>query len=359
MAKTPPAGLVKFVDAIRFRLGALQRTLAPPPIAALDFITGMWAFQIAYALCELGIPDRLSDHPVSAESIATAISAPESSVYRLLRAASNIGLTREAPGRAFTSTPICKALRTEALGSIREFILFQGRCAWAHWGGLTDCVKTGRSAVETIHGKTPFEYFTSPEIADDFNRAMTGISAMTVDALLGAYSFAGFRTVADIGGGHGRLLGTILKQYPALHGVLLDLPGVVAGAPRILEELGVSDRCQVREADFFQPLPPVDADLYLMKSIIHDWADPDAVSILRNVRAQMRNDSRLALCEVVVPGPNQPSFAKYLDLEMLVHAGGKERTESEYAALFAAAGLRLVHITPTAGPMSLIEAQPV
>ena len=155
------------------------------------------------------------------------------------------------------------------------------------------------------------------------------------------------------------MLGTILKQYPALHGALLDLPGVVAGAPPILEELGVGDRCQVLEADFFQPLPSVDADLYLMKSVIHDWVDPDAVRILKNVRAQMRNDSRLALCEVVVPGLNQPSFAKHLDLEMLVHASGRERTESEYAALFATAGLRLVHITPTAGPMSLIEAEPV
>ena len=331
----------------------------PPPIAALDFVTGMWSFQIAYTLCELGIPDHLTDSPVSAASIAVAISAPEDRVYRLLRAASNIGIVKEVPGRAFTATPICNALRHEALGSIRDFIVFQGRCAWAHWGGLKECIKTGKSAIETIHGKSPFDYFTSPDIADTFNRAMTGVSAMTIEAVLGAYSFARFKKVADVGGGHGRLLGTILKAYPALQGALLDLPAVVEGAPSILKELGVSDRCQVLGADFFAPLPRVDADLYLMKSIIHDWADPDAARILENVRAQMSNESRLALCEVIVPGPNQRSFAKYLDLEMLVHAGGRERTESEYAALFATAGLRLVRVTPTAGPMSLIEAEPV
>lgn len=359
MAKTPSARVVNLVSSIRSTLGRLQQKMAPPSVAVLDLVTGMWSFQIVYALCELGIPDQLTHQPISGAAIARAVGAPEDRVYRLLRAAATIGLVIETGERAFRATSIGETLRQHRVGSVRDFILFQGRHGWENWGALTDCIRTGKSAVMLRHGKNAFDYFTSPGISDTFNRAMTGISFMTEDAILAAYPFGRFPTVADIGGGHGRLLGAILRAHSAHHGILVDLPSVISGAAAVLDELGVSDRCQMVEADFFQPLPEMDVDLFVMKAIIHDWLDPEANTILRHVRARMRPESRLILCEVVVPGPNRPSLAKHLDMEMMVHADGKERTREEYAELCRRSGLRLRQITPSASPISLIEAAPI
>lgn len=358
MAKVPPPFVVHAMEGLRARLGGIQRKVVPPAIAALDFTAGMWSFQIVYTLCELGVPDLLGDTPVTAAALATAVGAPEDRLYRLLRAASNAGVVREAPGRAFVATPLGAALRADALGSARDMILFQGRCGWAHWGVLPDVIRSGKSAIELVHGRLPFDYLVDSEHAETFNRAMTGISAMAIESILAAYPFARSRRIADIGGGHGRMLGTILQRHPEARGVLFDLPSVVAGAGAVLEELGVAARCEVLAGDFFAPLPAIDADLFMMKAIIHDWPDDQAARILRRVRERMRRDSLLVLCEMIVPGPNEASLGKYVDIEMLVHAGGKERTEAEFTALLAQADLRLRRVIPTAGPTWLLEIEP-
>lgn len=348
MAKLPPAGIVAFINKIRHKLGRLQQKLVPPPIAALDFVTGMWNFQIVYTLCELGILDRLSDTPVQIS---------EERVYRLLRAASTIGLVSESAGRTFTLMPIGKALQTDSLGSMRDFVLFQGRYGWASWSKLKDTVTTGKNAIDLLYNKSSFDFFLAPEVAETFNKAMTGISAVSADALLSSYSFGGAKTVADVGGGNGRLLGTVLLDNPHLQGILLDLPSVIENAEPILGELGVSSRCRVIGADFFKPFPQFAADIILMKNIIHDWSDEQAIDILRHVRERMTQNTRLVLYEAVVPGINEPGLAKYLDIEMMVHAHGKERTKDEYAQLLSAAGLQLTKVIRTPGPLSMIEAR--
>jgi len=356
MAKLPPAGVVNFMNKVRYGLGRLQQKLVPAPIADLDFVTGMWNFQIVYALCELGVFEKLGNAPLSVATLSSQLGLPEDRLYRVLRAASVIGVVSEAQGRAFTLTAMGSGLREDTLGSMRDYILFQGRYGWKSWSQLTEVMKGDKNALQLLYGQSTFEFFSTPKVSETFNKAMTAISAMAVDGVLAAYDFKPYKRIADVGGGHGRLLGTILRDYPHLEGVLVDLPAVVVGAEPVLDELGVKSRCRIEAGDFFEPLPALNADLILMKNIIHDWSDDDAKCILNHCREQMKPDAKLLLCEVVVPLPNQPSFAKHLDIEMLVHAEGKERTQEEYAALFKDAGLKMNRVIATPGPMSLIEA---
>jgi hypothetical protein len=94
-----------------------------------------------------------------------------------------------------------------------------------------------------------------------------------------------------------------------------------------------------------------------MKHIIHDWDDERSVRILDNCRRGLRPGGKVLLVEVVIGAPNETSFARFLDLEMLaLSPGGRERTEAEFAALFEAAGLRLRRIVPTSAPTPIIEA---
>jgi hypothetical protein len=138
--------------------------------------------------------------------------------------------------------------------------------------------------VEKLRGMPFFEYVKSDsDMAEAFNNAMTAGSEFAIYAVLAAYDFSGFRTIIDVGGGHGRLLSMILAKAPVARGVLYDLPTVVDGAGPELAKAGVAQRCEVVGGSFFDSVPE-GGDAYLMKAIIHDWNDDAAVKILGNVR---------------------------------------------------------------------------
>jgi hypothetical protein len=357
MPKPPPAKVIALIEGARNGLRSVERKMAPPPIALLDFVKDLWGFQIVYTLAELEVADALGDGPRSAADIARQRNVNEDYLYRLLRAATNLDLVRELPGKRFELLPIGAALRQREGESFRDFIVMMGRMGWRFWGRLGDAVRQGKSAIEVETGKRTFEYLMSDkDAAEVFNRGMTAVSAVTADAMTAAYDVSAFRKIVDIGGGHGRLLSALLQNAPGARGVLFDMPAVVEGAPPILSQYGVRDRVEIASGDFFDKVPP-GGDLYVMKAIIHDWQDDEALKILENVRRALAPGAKVALFECVVTGRNEKHFSKFLDIEMIVHAGGRERTKDEYAELFTRAGLRLTRVIPTAGPASVVEAE--
>jgi hypothetical protein len=356
MAGVAPARVVNTFEKLRFGLQRLRRKLIPRAFAPLDFISELWSFQIAFTLTELRVWDVMAQGKSSADQLAAATGANADALFRLLRAATNLDLVRESGSRCFELLPLGRALCEGETETFRDYLIFMGRHGWRFWGRLRDCARTGQTGIELETGKGAFDYFTgSKDVAEDFNRAMTAISNVTADAVAACYDFAGLKTIVDIGGGHGRLLGGVLKKIPAVRGILFDLPSVVAGSERVLGSLGVQDRCEVVGGSFFENVP-AGGDLYMMKTIIHDWTDKQSVEILRAVRKAMPPHGKLIVVEAVVPGPNEKHFAKFLDIEMLVHAGGRERTKDEYAALFVESGLRLTRVIPLPGPASIVEA---
>jgi hypothetical protein len=160
-----------------------------------------------------------------------------------------------------------------------------------------------------------------------------------------------------VGGGFGQLLLPVLHARPALRGVVYDLPRCGEGARRLIAEEGLAERCAFQAGDFFASVPR-GADVYLIKSVIHDWDDAHSRTILSRCRDAMDPEAKLLVLEWIVPERVGPSDAGIVgtDLNMLVMAGGRERTESEYRALIASAGLRVTRIVPTPAAMSLIEA---
>jgi hypothetical protein len=219
-------------------------------------------------------------------------------------------------------------------------------------------VQTGRPAFERIHGQPFYDYLRhAPAAADQFHDAMSGLSEQESAALLAAYDFSGIATGVDVGGGHGALIAALLRHQPRLSGVVLDLPEVVAGARRLLADAGVAARASCVAGDFFTEVP-CGGDVYLLKSVLHNWDDGTIVSILRRCREAMASGSRLLVIERVVPPGNGPSEAKLFDINMLVVVGGQERTEAEYRMLFQVAGFELTRVIPTGSALSLIEGRP-
>jgi SAM-dependent methyltransferase len=228
---------------------------------------------------------------------------------------------------------------------------------WKPWGVLYDSVRTGQPAFDQVHGAPAFEYLVAhSDDAAIFNGAMTSLSSWLCGMLVKAYDFARFDRIVDLGGGHGGLLRAILSANSKLHGVLADTPSVVADAVS-LREAAIAGRCEIVAVDFFHSVPE-GADGYVMKNVIHDWNDDDALKILKNCRRAIRPDGKLLVCEAALKSSNQPDPARSFDLNMLVMLRGRERTVAEYRALLADAGFSLTRVIHIDSPISIIESQP-
>lgn len=328
-----------------------------PDIALTQTILGSLNAQAVYVAAKLGVADALAAGSKPIDQLAKEVGADESALYRVLRALASIGVFAEGPPRTFRLTPTAELLRSDVEGSLRDVAIFMGEdWHWSVWGQTLYSVRTGEPAWSQVHGNAVFPYFeTNAEAAEIFDRAMSSFSMLARNAVVGGYDFSSLNMLVDIAGGHGKLLTGILEATPELRGVLFDLPHVIARAKESEEIKNIGSRLNLKTGNFFESVP-AGADGYILKHIIHDWNDDDAIKILTNIRKAMGTYGRVLLIEAVVGDVNQPDFAKILDIEMLVSPGGKERTANEYADLFRQAGLKLSRIIPTKSPYSIIEA---
>jgi hypothetical protein len=315
-------------------------------------LSGYWYTQTIYVAAKLGLAELVKDGPKSAQELAQATATNPRALYRLLRALASIGIFAEEQGR-FVLTQLAECLldpSTKAMATMR------GECQYRAWGELLYSVQSGQSAFEKVYGKPIFDFFSeNPETGKLFDQAMTGVHGRETEAMLEAYDFTRIRTLADIGGGNGSVITAILRRYPAMHGILFDLPGVVERAKANIEAAGLKERCQVVAGNFFEGVPGADA--YLLRHIIHDWDDDKSITILCQCRRAMGQGGKLWVIEGVVPPGNEPSVSKFFDVAMMVLPGGMERTEEEYQRLFEAAGFRLTRIVPTRTWVSVIEGE--
>ena len=331
----------------------------PAPVAILQMLSGKWVSQAVYVAAELGLADHLAAGPSGIPELARRADVDGPSLHRLLRALASVGVFKEDSDGRFTNTELSEALRSDVPGSMRSMAKFYGdHPTWDAWGELLYSVRTGKSAFQKVHGLLPFEFLAkNPRASAYFNEAMTGFSAQEIAAVHAAFDFSGVKTVVDVGGGHGALLCSILERNPEQRGILFDQPHVIDGAHAALAKSPVANRCKTVGGDFFKEVPQ-GADGYVLKHILHDWNDEQATAIASTIRRVMTPGSRLFVIETVIQPGNEPSFSKLLDLEMLVlYNGGRERTQQEFAKLFADAGLRLTRVVETQGPACVIEAQ--
>jgi O-methyltransferase domain len=256
----------------------------------------------------------------------------------------------------FALTPLAATLRTDAPGSLRAFAIAElGEDHYPARGEVLHSVKTGEIAFNHLFGMDVWQYRAQhPEDGRIFDEAMASFSSVVNAAIVAGYDFSSLGTIVDGGGGDGSLIASILKANPGMKGVLFDLPHVVAGARRRIEAEGLAERCGVVAGDAFTSVLS-GSDAYLLKWIIHDWDDERSVAILKNCYRAMAAHGKVLLIEAVIPRGNAPSFHKFMDLNMLVMTGGRERSEAEYRVLLEATGFRLTQIIPTQSEMSVIE----
>ena len=330
---------------------------APEPLEQmLRLLNGHCLEQALYVAAVLGIADLIGEGAKSSDELACATGADGPSLYRLLRTLASIDVLSEDPDGSFALTSLGAMLRRDVPNSVWDRALYYGAPEmWQVWGNLLHSVKTGESACEHVYATPFYEYLSQhPNVGVPFNRYMTKSSEQHTAAILQSYDFAHLRTLIDIGGGHGGTLAAILQAYPALHGILFDLPEVVAHATP-LDTLGVAQRCKIVGGDM-QHSVPCGGDGYLIKWVLMDRSDEQAIKVLRNCREAMVDEGKIMVVEMVMPRGTEASFSKMMDLQMMLLFGrGGIRTEEEFCALFNAAGLQVTQCLATPSPNSIIE----
>jgi hypothetical protein len=329
------------------------KTSSDPGLALGKLMQVTNAFLISrclYVAAEIGVADHLNDASQSSEALAKATGSNAGALHRVLRVLASHGIFEQSGG-SWTHTDMSRLLCTDHPASMRDYIRMIGMPVfWRAWEHIEHSVRTGETGFKKVHPGGVFAYLAEhPQESTLFNAAMTAKSHGDIAAVLPAYDFSQFATIADIAGGRGHLLRAILKQTPNTQGILFDQPHVVS---EVSPDKG--EKLTAVAGSFFTDKMPK-ADCYMLMNIIHDWADAESSKILSAIRRDMPQHARVLLIESVVPSSPEPHLSKELDIVMMMLPGGKERTKEEYADLAAKSGLRLKRVIDTKSPYSIVE----
>jgi hypothetical protein len=317
--------------------------MQPPFALILERLFGLVDNKMLGLLVELEIPDLLHGTPKSAEELARDTGADVDALDRVLRflvSRDLLGITSD--GR-YENNKTSDLLRDEHPYSWKGWVeFFASDWNWDIWSDAMHSVMKGGGAAEAALGQPFFDYLSSnAEAGSAFNAAMQSGSTMQGLLVQEKYDFSKSRHVCDVGGGTGAVLGNLLTVNPQLRGTLFELPVVAEQARVHVDSLGLLDRCEVVGGDFFESIP-VEADIYTLFAVIHDWGDEEAVRILGNIRQVMPAEGRVLVIEGVIPDHSNYNFSKVSDLLMLMYSdSGRERTTEEFDDLFSRAGFQV------------------
>jgi hypothetical protein len=318
-------------------------------------IFGCVMTQAIHVAAKLNIADIIAAQgPMNCTELANKSGVHEESLYRLMRALASAGIFSTDQNGKFSLTPIADCLKEDSPESVKAMAISMGNAFYKAYKELSFSVQTGEGGFKKALGVPVFEYLTNnPEEGKIFDRMMTDIHGGETEPMVSTYDFSVFNTVVDIGGGNGEVISAVLNKNPNVKGILFDLPDVINRSRSNISARGLGGRCQLDSGSFFESVSK-GGDAYIMRHILHDWSDADAITILSNCRKSMNPGGKVLVVEAVIQDGNNPSPFKLLDLTMLL-VGGKERTTKQFEHIFSEAGLKLNRIVPFQHDLSVVE----
>ena len=322
----------------------------------LQLLSSLWVTRAVGTFARLGLADVMEAGTADYAAIVAARGLAPDRLYRLLRALSTLGVVSEPSRGRFTLTPLGRLLSSHSPNNTKTTAIFLNDYFADMWTHLDEALAGERTAFEALKGAPFFEWLAQhPHEARRFDRMMLEVHGPETPAIVAAYDFSPFAHVVDVGGGNGSLLSAVLATYPNRRATLFDMAEAIAAAKR--GEGGPLPGVSFVAGDVFTTAAPEGGDLYLLRHLMHDYEDADCTRILANVRRAMRPRARVLVLEAPLPADDSPGPGRWLDLQVMLLCGGRERTVDEYGALFAKAGLRLSRTIPTSHPaMTVVEA---
>ena len=315
----------------------------------IDLLGGHRTTATLCAAVELGVIDALASGKRTAAEIAVECATHEAASERLLAGLVGLEICRRCGGAHYALTEMGACLAKGADKSLRDWALFEGKILSPTWLGLSDSIRSGKTATELagLAGGRYAEIGRHAQSASMFDAAMVSMSRLVARDVLTAYDFGTASRILDVGGGTGSLLIEILQNYPTASGSILDLSRCEPGAHRAITAAGLEARADYVVGDFFVELP-AGFDTLLLKSVLHNWDDARCRTVLTNCRRALRDAGRLIIIERLLAiddqAPSRLAATTMSDLNMLRGPGGRERSAAAYRELIADAGLTILHV---------------
>ena len=329
----------------------LREPLRTPLEELSGDMVGMWRTQTIRAAVELGVFEVL---PASAQHIERSLELANSVGLRLMRALTELGLVRPDAKGVYHATDKGSLLQRSHPHSLADAASLWGGETYAAWADAGYSIRTGNSAFRKLYGQNLFELLKDrPEQLQSSHRAFASYARHDYQDLAVACDFGTHNHILDAGGGTGELAFALLRANPKLTATVMDLPEVVHLAKPPDD---IKSRCRFVPGDLFNEWP-VRSDAVVLARVLHDWPDEDAERILSRAREAMPTDGTLYVVEMVLDGTT--GAGGLLDLNMLIVAGGAERTEEQFRQLLAKTGFELTETLPTRSVSSVIRARAV
>jgi hypothetical protein len=324
----------------------------------LLLMSGEWVSRGIYVATKLQIADHLNPQCKSIDELAELTQSNSESLYRLLHMLAGFGIFEEISPSVFANTDASYLLAKSHPDSLNALSLFYGEDIHKSWEELLPAVQLGMPAFQLTFHQPVFNYFKeNPARAALFQEAMKEKSMAVIKSALSTYDFSPYGSVYDIGGGYGQFMRALLQTHPNLYGTIFELPEVINTIKQQMPQLE-NAHCKLESGDFFTSVPK-GGDVYLLKSVIHDWSDAESEKILKNCHLAMHENSRLLIVEVVLQPKDQSVYANCMDVLMLAITGGKERSLQSFKQMLERSGFTLEHVYSTSTEFSILEAKKI
>jgi C-methyltransferase len=357
----PAWWLYRGVATVSASLKSLQDALTPPPLRIFDTVYGPMKAQMLHVAVHFQIADHLHKEPLDIRSLAAKAGVKEGTdgLNRFMNALIAFGYFARDSKNRFINNAASEYLRVDHPTSTVPLIKHMCDESYNTYEMAIESIKTGKNAFVLKNGAPVFDWYrTHPEHKENFAKTMSSFGSIVNKALVADYDFSRYRTIVDVGGSEGSLVRAILKQYPTIEkAYIFDLPEVIEEAKKALEteDPTIRNKIELVSGDFFKEIP-IKADAYLMRFILHDWADQDCLKILENIfKKSIPGNTTVLVVEQLL---GETPATHIADLQMyLVTSGGRERTYKHFKNLLKAGGFKIYDVAATRSPFNVIEAR--
>ena len=340
------AGLMRFAGWLQ----NIPNKVTPPPFRLMQIGSAFWQSRVLYVAAKLDIATVLGNEHLTANEVATRVSAEPDTIYRLLRMLAAMGVFEETSPRVFANNRLSSPLREDNPNSVRAMVLMHNSDEMSRpwYEQLESCVRKGGVPFSRVHGEELFDYMDGhPEFDALFSRAMDSVEALSGDSFARDFDWGRFERVIDVGGSKGSKSVAILKRHSHLKALVVDRAQVVRDAEQHWAECeapALLARLSFQPGDLFDSVPMAtsDRDIYLISAVLHGFDDETCVRGLRNLdRACGGTGAHIAVMEVVMAESGANFAGAAFDMQMFMGTRGRERTLSEWSRLFDRSGFVL------------------
>jgi hypothetical protein len=306
-------------------------------------------------LCaKLEIPELLQNKAQTIEELSEKTEMNKEALLKMMRLLVANNIFTEISAESFKNNEMSKTLISELkyLSQLHVSQVFQ-----ESWRNLEYSIKNEKSATKYVTGNSFYNYLNldkNQEIRDIFDKAMVEIQSEDGRVIHDYYDFSIYKKIYDIGGGSGKFLSSIKRKYEHISATLFDTEKVI----NKINPNSIAD-ISLLKGDFFESIPN-DGDLYILRHIIHNWGDNEAVQILEECVSETSHEARFLVIEMVLDTDSEKKQTKeeitiYRDIHMLVALEGKQRTLKEFEGIFSSASLEIEDIILLPSGMNIFK----